>query len=73
MPKCFNGYNYHTFSAKIYFSLLKVKKKRKKGITNFVSLFRSRNMIEWFVKTYLHKPIKILQLLSFRKIQKYLP
>ena len=29
-------------------------------------------MIGWFKKTYLHKPIKILQCVSRRKIQKFL-
>ena len=30
---------------------------------------RSRNMIGWFMKTYLHKPVKILQVLSCGKTQ----
>ena len=31
--------------------------------TNFPLLSRSRDMIGWFMKTYLHQPIKILQFL----------
>ena len=31
---------------------------------------RSRNMIGWFIKTYLHKPINIIQFLSRAKIKK---
>ena len=33
---------------------------------------QSRNMIAWFIKTYLHKPIKIQQFFSSGKIQKLL-
>ena len=29
--------------------------------TNFVLLAWSRNVIGWFMKTYLHKPIKMLE------------
>ena len=46
------------------------KNEEKEAGTNFVLLSRSRNMIGRFMKTYLHKPIKILQFLSRGKILK---
>ena len=44
----------------------------KQAGANFGLLSRSRNMIGWFMKTYLHKPINMLQFLSRGKIQKCL-
>ena len=40
MLRDYNGYNYHTFEAKIYFSLIKVlnSKKNKLELTSFYSL-----------------------------------
>ena len=32
MQRDYNGYNYHTFSAKIYFSLVRVLKSKKKKL-----------------------------------------
>ena len=32
MQRNFNGYNYHSFSAKIYFSLMRVLKSQKKKL-----------------------------------------
>ena len=62
------------FLIEIYFSLIRVlkSKKNKLALTFFPLLPRSRNMIRRFMKTSLHKPIKILQFLSRGKIQKYL-
>ena len=45
---------------------------RKKADTNFVLLSQSRNMIGRFMKTYLHRPIKILQFFTPGRIQKCL-
>ena len=50
---------------------LKFKKVIKESGTNFVFFSRSRN-IGWFMITYLHEPVKILQFLSRWKIQKCL-
>ena len=42
----YNGYSYHTFSGKIYFSLIIVLKSRKKEAgTNFVLLSQSKKTI----------------------------
>ena len=62
------------FLIEIYFSLIRVlkSKKNKLVLAFFPLLSRSRNMIGRFMKTSLHKPIKILQFLSRGKIQKYL-
>ena len=40
--------------------------------TNFVLLFWSRNMIGQFIKTSLHRPIKIAQFLTCGRIKKCL-
>ena len=48
------------------------KKQEKEAGTNFPLLSRSKNMIGLFMKTYLHKAIKILQFLSSEKIKKCL-
>ena len=46
MQRDYNGYNYDTFKAKIYFSLIRVPKSKEKEVgTNFVLLSRSRDMI----------------------------
>ena len=37
---------------------------------NFTSLSQSRNMVWWFMKSYFHKPIKILQFFITEKMQK---
>ena len=56
-----------------YFSLIRVLKSKKKETgTNTVLLSWKGNMIGWFIKTYLHKPIKIVQFLSRGEIQKCL-
>ena len=39
---------------------------------NFVLLPQSRNIIERFMKSYLHRPIKSLQFLTQTRIQKCL-
>ena len=50
---------------------MKIKKKHEKETgTNFVLLSRSRNEIEQFMKTYLHRPINIPQFLTSAKIKK---
>ena len=50
-----------TLCKKLYFIHGKFKKEAEKEAgTNFVLLFQSRNMVEQFKKTYLHRPIKIL-------------
>ena len=40
MQRDYNGYSYHTFSAKIYFSLVRVLKNKKKrlALTSLYSL-----------------------------------
>ena len=48
------------------------KKSGKETGTNFVLLSPSRNLIWWFIKDYLHEPIKVLQFLSSGKIKKCL-
>ena len=56
-----------------YFFLIRVLKSKKKETgTNIVLLSWKGNMIGWFIKTYLHKPIKIVQFLSRGEIQKCL-
>ena len=71
MQRDYHGYNYQNSEAKISFSLIRVlKNKEKEATSNFALLPLSRIIIEWFMKTYIHKPIKILQLLSRGKIQK---
>ena len=52
------------------FSSHKSYKNQKKAGTSFVFLSQSGNMTGWFMKTYLHQPIKILQFLRGCKIQK---
>ena len=56
-----------------YFPLIKVVKSKKKKVTltSFYCLSQE-NMIGRFMKTYLYKPIKILQFLSRGKTQKCL-
>ena len=49
--------------------LILYTKQEKEAGTNFVLFYRSRNMIGRFMETYLHKPIKILQLLTRKIIQ----
>ena len=45
MQRGYNGYNYDTFEAKMYFSLIRVLKSKKKEVsTNFVILSRLRNI-----------------------------
>ena len=70
MQRYYNGYNYHTFQADIFFSHKNSKKKAKEACTNFVLLSQSRNMIGLFMKIYLHKPIKIQQFFSRGKHNK---
>ena len=55
-------------------ALIEEKKKnvKKEAGINFLSLSWSRNMIGRFMKTYVHKPIKILQFLARGTIQKCL-
>ena len=73
MKRNYSGCNYNTFKAKIYFSITKVLKSRKKiAGTNFVLLSRSRDMIGLFMKTFIHKPMKILQFFSRGEIKKCL-
>ena len=48
------------------------KKQEKDAGTSFVLLSQSRKMIRQFMKTYLHRPIKILQLTTPRRIRKCL-
>ena len=50
----------------------KSKNQEIKTGTTLVLLSWSGNMIERFMKTYLHKPIKILRFLKPRRIQKFL-
>ena len=53
-----------------YFSLIRVlKSKKKEAGNNFVLLSRPRYMIGWFIKTSLHKPVKILQFPSRGKLK----
>ena len=73
MQRDYNGYSYNAiFNQIFFFSHKSSKKKEKEAGTNFPLLSRSRNMIGWFIKTSLHKPIKILQFLSHGEIQKCL-
>ena len=59
------------FLAKIYFSLIRVlKSKKKKLALTFLLCLNQKNMIGCFMKTYFHQPIKILQFLLHGKIQK---
>ena len=44
------------------------KMQGKEAGTNFILFSRSRNMIGQFTKTYLYRPIKILQLFTRRRI-----
>ena len=61
------------FSTKVCFFSHKISKTQDKeaGI-NLVFLSRLRNMVQRFMKTYLHRPIKVLQFLTRGEIQKYL-
>ena len=59
------------FKLKFIFSHKSSKKQEKEAGINFILLSRSRQMIGWFMKTYLHRPINILQFLSRGKIQKF--
>ena len=54
---------------KLYFFPEKSKKQEKEASTNLILLSQSRNMVGQFMKTYLHRPIKILQFLAPWKIQ----
>ena len=45
---------------KLYFFPEKSKKQEKEASTNLILLSQSRNMVGQFMKTYLHRPIKIL-------------
>ena len=49
----------------------KFKKQEKEAGTNFNLLTKSRNMIRQLMKTYLHRPTKILQFLTPGRIQKF--
>ena len=51
---------------------MKSRKQEKEAGTNFVLLSQPRNMTGRFMKTYLHRPINILEFLTFGRIQKYL-
>ena len=51
---------------------MRVLKGKKEVGTNFALFCWSRNMIGWFIKTCLHKAVKILQFFSGGKTQKYL-
>ena len=44
-------------------------KSLKEADNNIVLLSKSRNMVEQFMRTYLYRPIKILQFLTPAKIQ----
>ena len=61
------------FTVKFIFVSQELKKQNKIAGTKFVLLPLSRKMIRWFKKTYLHKPIKILEFLSRGKIEECLP
>ena len=58
------------FLAKIHFSPVRFLKRKKKAGTNLSLLSWSTIMKGLFMKTYLHKPIKFVQLFSGGKIQK---
>ena len=49
----YNGYKYHTFYAKIYFSHKRARKSKKKklALTSFYGL--GQEAIGWFIKTSL--------------------
>ena len=49
---------------------MKSKIQEKEAGTNFVLSSQSQNIIGQFMKTYLHRPIKILQFLTPARIQK---
>ena len=51
-------YEYRTFFHKIS------KKQEKKAGINFALFFGSRNVIRQFIKTYLHRLIKMLQVFT---------
>ena len=75
MQKNYNRYNYDTFQAKIYFSLIKVLKSKKKKLALILFHCLShclRNMIGWFMKTYLHKPVPWEKSKMFNITWKYL-
>ena len=59
-----------TLCKKLYFVYKKFKKKEKEAATKFSLLSQSRNMFRQTMKTYLHRPITILQFLTYGKIQK---
>ena len=50
----------------------KSKMLEQEADTNFISLFELRNMIQQILKTYLHRPTKILQFLTPGRIQRHL-
>ena len=50
----------------------KIENNKKEAGTNFIWLCQSTNMVAKFKKTYLYRPIKILQFLTPSTIQKFL-
>ena len=50
---------------------LKTKRKKTEAGTNIVLLFWSRKIIARFMKTNLHRPIKILQILKPKLFSNY--
>ena len=66
MQRDYNGYHYHSFKTKVCFlfiNVLKSKRERERereAGTYYVLLSQSRDMIGWFIKIYLHKPLTIL-------------
>ena len=57
-----------TLCKKLHFFHQKFKKQEKEAATNFVSLSQPRDTIRKFMKTYLHRPIKILQFITPGKV-----
>ena len=57
MKKDYNGYNYHSFSAKIYFSLIRVLKRQQKKVT--LTSFYCLRQKAWLDDSW--KPISINQ------------
>ena len=59
-------------SMSFFFFFFYCKKKEKETGTNFTALSQPRYTIGGFMKTYLHRPIKIIKCLTRGRIQRCL-
>ena len=70
MQGSYNGRN--AILWKLHFFNKNYGKQEKEVDTKFVSFYLSLNITGWFTKTYLHRPIKILQFLIDGRIRMHL-